>query len=390
MSNNWDFSSLGNHITLQRGFDLPSHKRIEGKVPVVSSSGITGYHSEAKINGPGVVTGRYGTIGKVFYIEKEFWPLNTTLFVKDFKGNDPKFISYLLQTINYGSVNAKSSVPGINRNDLHEIKVKVPSTSIQKRIANILGDLDNKIDINKRINQTLDDMAMALYEHWFANFIPFKDGEFENSELGLIPKGWKAKKVKDVIELKLGGTPSRRKPEYWGGDIPWINSGKVNEFRIVSPSEYITEEGLRKSATKLLPKKTTVLAITGATLGQISRLEIEACANQSVIGLLENELFSSEFIYLWLNYVIDELLKQQTGGAQQHINKGNVGDLYIILPENKIINEFKNIIEPLFEQISANCLENEKLKQIRDYLLPRLMSGEIKLVEAEKNIVEVL
>lgn len=144
MVNNWKKCALGDAITLQRGFDLPKYNRSPGKVPIISSSGTSDYHSEAKVNAPGVVTGRYGTIGQVFYIEEDFWPLNTTLYVKDFKGNDPLFISYFLRTIDFESCSDKSSVPGVNRNDLHRIKILLPPPDEQKAIAHILSTLDDK------------------------------------------------------------------------------------------------------------------------------------------------------------------------------------------------------------------------------------------------------
>ncbi len=151
MPRNWSRCNLGDAIVLQRGFDLPRQEREPGKIPIVSSSGISGVHSKAKVAAPGVVTGRYGTIGQVFYVEEDFWPLNTTLYVKDFKGNDPHFISYLLQTIDFQSCSDKSSVPGVNRNDLHRIIVDIPGLSAQQAIAHILGTLDDKIDLNQRM-----------------------------------------------------------------------------------------------------------------------------------------------------------------------------------------------------------------------------------------------
>jgi type I restriction enzyme S subunit len=175
----------------------------------------------------------------------------------------------------------------------------------------------------------------------------------------------------------LGGTPSRAKSEYWNGDIPWINSGEVNKYRIVEGSEYITELGLKKSATKLLPKKTTVLAITGATLGQVSLLEIEACANQSVIGILENEKMPYEFIYPLIVNDIDKIILNQTGGAQQHINKDNVESHNIIIPTDEVMAKYKAIQAPLFETIANNCLESARLAALRDTLLPKLMKGEV-------------
>ena len=131
---------LGDVLTLQRGFDLPAAQRSLGSVPVVSSSGVTGFHSEAKVRGPGVVIGRYGTLGEVHFMQEDFWPLNTSLYVKDFRGNDVRFCSYLLRTVSVVGTSAAAAVPGVNRNVLHEMPVRCPPLTEQRRIASILGE----------------------------------------------------------------------------------------------------------------------------------------------------------------------------------------------------------------------------------------------------------
>ncbi|MCK4501641.1 MAG: restriction endonuclease subunit S, partial [Desulfuromonadales bacterium] len=149
MGSEWYQKLLGDVIELKRGYDLPKKQRKVGKVPIISSAGVTDTHIEAKVKGPGVVTGRYGTIGEVFFSENDFWPLNTTLYVRDFKGNDEKFIYYFLKTIDYQQYSDKAAVPGVNRNHIHMAVVIVPSSiTEQKAIAYILGTLDDKIELN--------------------------------------------------------------------------------------------------------------------------------------------------------------------------------------------------------------------------------------------------
>jgi len=173
MTGSWSTKSLGEVLTLQRGFDLPTQDRERGVVPVVSSSGVSGFHSQARTRAPGVVTGRYGTIGEVHFIREDFWPLNTTLFVKDFKGNDERFVYYLLKSLDFSSFSDKSSVPGVNRNHLHQMMVQVPARVAEQRaIAHILGTLDDKIELNRRMNQTLEEIARALFKSWFVDFDP--------------------------------------------------------------------------------------------------------------------------------------------------------------------------------------------------------------------------
>lgn len=258
----------------------------------------------------------------------------------------------------------------------------------QQAITDILSKLDAKIELNNKMNKSLEAIGQTIFKRWFVDFefpnekgklYKSSGGKMIESELGTIPEGWKISKIGSELKTVLGGTPDRTKPEYWNGNINWINSGKVNEFRITSSSEKITQEGLDKSATKILPKHTTVLAITGATLGQVSRLEIDTCANQSVIGIIENEKIPSEFIYLLIKEEIENIISHQTGGAQQHINKNNVDNYEFLLPPNNLLEDYKRRVSPMFKQIAKNCFENQTLAQIRDFLLPKLMSGEIRV-----------
>ncbi|MEB4591841.1 restriction endonuclease subunit S, partial [Candidatus Thiothrix sp. Deng01] len=164
----WEVRALGDLITLQRGYDLPTQARVVGNTPIISSSGISGFHDEPKENPPGVVTGRYGTIGEVFYIAEPYWPLNTTLFVKDFKGNNPRFIAYLLECLNLKEMNAAGAVPGVNRNHLHKIKTKAPtSRDTQDKISAIVTAYDDLIENNLQRIKLLEEMAQITYEEWF-------------------------------------------------------------------------------------------------------------------------------------------------------------------------------------------------------------------------------
>lgn len=255
--------------------------------------------------------------------------------------------------------------------------INLPDLETQEKIVKILSQIDKKIETTIKINKNLDELCHSLFKYYFIDFIPFCDDDFIDSDIGEIPKEWSITTVGNILDCKLGGTPSRSNESYWGGSIAWINSGKVNDFRIIEPSEYITEKGLKKSATKLLPAKTTVIAITGATLGQISLLEIDSCANQSVIGIIPNINYPYEFVYPLISSILIDLLKHQTGGAQQHINKNNVESFKIICPPAEIISEYKTIVSPIYSKISDNCFEIEKLQKLRDTLLPKLMSGEI-------------
>ncbi|HCX10531.1 MAG TPA: restriction endonuclease subunit S, partial [Hyphomonas sp.] len=193
----WRKCELGDVIELKRGYDLPSRLRTGGEFPLISSSGRSDTHDQSKVSGPGVVTGRYGTIGQVFYIEEDFWPLNTTLYVRDFKGNNPRFIYYFLQGLNWESFNDKSGVPGVNRNDVHRAIVSIADQDTQKAIVGVLSSIDDKIELNRRTNETLEAMAQAIFRDWFVDFGPVHrkmQGETDPTAIlgGLIERSAKA------------------------------------------------------------------------------------------------------------------------------------------------------------------------------------------------------
>ena len=377
----WKEVRLGDILNFRRGHDLPHSAMKPGNIPVAGSNGVIGYHDTATPIKPILTIGRSGNVGKPYFYE-EAWAHNTTLYVDDFKGNDPKFLYYLCQTMPFANFGGGSAVPTLNRNHIHPLETKIPvKVEDQRRIASILSSLDRKIELNNKINADLEEMAQAIFKNWFVDFEPFKDGKFVDSELGMIPEGWKVGTLGEFCKCLLGGTPSRSKEEYWNGEVNWINSGEINKFRILEASEKITELGLAKSATKLLPKKTTVLAITGATLGQVSLLEIDTCANQSVIGVLENAEVPYEYIYPFIKDRIEMLIQHQTGGVQQHINKDNVESLIFLLPAINVLEDYISLVSPMYKRIESQCFENLYLSTLRDTLLPRLMSGELEVPE---------
>ena len=298
--------------------------------------------------------------------------------IVDLQLYDNKFLYYFLSS-KQGQEEIKKGIIGSSQPKLpiYNIeKFEIPEISLdsQKKIVSVLETIDKKININEKINDNLESQLLLIYKSWFIDLEPFNK---------ILPDDWGSSPLGEKCSCLLGGTPSRNKPEFWNGTIPWINSGKVNSFRIIEPSEYITVLGLEKSATKLLPAKTVVIAITGATLGQVSLLEIDSCANQSVVGILQNEEIPYEFIYPFIKFKINELISHQTGGAQQHINKQNVENIIIQIPSKNVMKKYINTVSPMYELIENICIENQKLLQLRNTLLPKLISGELDISDIE-------
>jgi type I restriction enzyme S subunit len=257
-----------------------------------------------------------------------------------------------------------TTIPNVPLKGLRDYTLNLPPLPEQTAIGEVLSSLDDKIDLLHRQNKTLEQLAETLFRQWFV----------EKAK-----ESWEVSTIGKQLTTVLGGTPSTTMPEYWDGDIPWINSGEVNRFRIDRPTRYITKLGLDKSNTKLLPKGTTVIAITGATLGQISLLEIDTCANQSVVGIIPNDKLGKSFVFFWVKFKLPDILLNETGGAQPHINKNDVNEVELVMPPDELLKSKAPILDDYFCKITQNTHQIRTLTKLRDTLLPKLMSGEVSL-----------
>ena len=309
----WTDCELGDVVTLKRGHDLPNDRRIDGDIPVVSSSGITGWHNEARAEPPGVVTGRYGTIGEVFYLDRPYWPLNTALYAIDFHGNDPKFVAYFLrnQLKNYQS--EKAAVPGVDRNVLHKIKVRCPDPQAQERIVSILSAYDDLIENNRRRIGLLEQAARLIYREWFVH-LRFPGHEAAKIVDGL-PEGWSRGVIADLFDTSSGGTPSRKNDGFFGGSINWLKTQELQNCFIFETDEKITEDGLKHSSAKMFPENTVIVAMYGATIGQLAILAHPSSTNQACCALLpKREAADYLFAYCLMEHSA-KMLKDLGQGA---------------------------------------------------------------------------
>lgn len=356
----WDRKPLGEVLTLKRGYDLPSRLRTPGPVPVVSSSGVTGSHNEAKVTAPGVVTGRYGTLGKVFFMDRDFWPLNTTLYVEDFQGTDPRFANYFLQTIGVERYSGASAVPGVDRNVLHRIDVDVPPVSTQRKIAGVLSLYDHLIDNNTRRIETLKEMAQAIYREWFVNFrFPgHKDVELVESELGPIPEGWEVRKLGEVMELSYG--KGLRKADRVDGEIPVYGSSGVidshNEALVEGPGIVVGRKG---------------------NVGSVYWVQGGFCPIDTTYYVVTD---------LPLRYVYFDLQYQgfvNSDAAVPGLNRNQAYSLPFLVPPLGLTERFDVMVAKMFEMIRALQRINGVLSEARDLLLPKLISGEIDVTDLD-------
>lgn len=391
---------LGDLINLKRGYDLPENQRRPGPYPVISSAGVTGYHDEYMVEGKGVVTGRYGTLGEMYYVDGKYWPHNTALYVTTFKGNDPKYIYYLLSCLGRIRTSDKSAVPGVNRNELHEIAVPaIVDENQQEKIAAVLSALDAKIDCNNRINAELEAMAKTLYDYWFVQFdFPFDfaqdrpdaNGKPYKSSSGKmvynpslkreIPAGWQDSNILAVADLLGGGTPTKKKPEYWGGDIPFFTptdaNGTIFKF---STADYITGEGLKGSSTKRFGKNTVFITARGS-VGKLVLAGVDMAMNQSCYALRAKAGISHTYLFFLAKELIHHLQVKSSGSVFDSIVSNDIELTTLAIPDSAVVEKFAAVVEPAFERIANNTKENQHLTQLRDWLLPMLMNGQVQVV----------
>lgn len=431
MGSEWLHQTLGDLVELKRGYDLPKRLREEGLTPIISSSGISDYHSQPKIKSPGVITGRYGTIGEVFYSDVDFWPLNTTLYVRDFKGNDPKFIYYFLKTIPYQQYNDKAAVPGLNRNHLHMAEVVSPTDiKEQRHIAHILSVLDNKIQLNRQTNQTLEQMAQALFKSWFVDFDPVIDNalaaghpipdelqaraqrrqqqlakpghqplpddvlqlfpnEFEETEeLGWVPKGWEAGTLGSIANA-LSGFAFKSKDFIEEGEAV-IKIKNINSDRTVDITDVnrVSVQVALLAERFLLTDGDIVMAMTGATVGKFGIIVTEAdegyFLNQRVCKLSSKAEGGNVFVYSALNKpgVEEGIIDSAQGSAQPNISASAILSTPMVIPPKALIDLFSKQMEHSYTRRITLKKQDYKLTKLRDTLLPKLISGELRLPES--------
>jgi type I restriction enzyme S subunit len=289
---------------------------------------------------------------------------------------------------------------GVDLLSLNKYPIELPDLLTQQKIAAVLSALDDKIELNNRINAELEQMAKTLYDYWFVQFdFPDKSGKSYKSSGGKmvynevlkreIPEGWEVKKIKNIANTGSGGTPkSIEKIYYENGSIPWINSGELNNPFIVGTSNFITELGMQNSSAKLFPANTILMAMYGATAGKTSIISFEATTNQAICAVMPFEkewLYYTKFV---LNNMYQYLINLSTGSARDNLSQDKIKELDIIRPKQEILKRYSEIVSPLFNKIKNNLQQNQELSSLRDWLLPMLMNGQVRVDTLSDQVSE--
>jgi type I restriction enzyme S subunit len=280
------------------------------------------------------------------------------------------------------SLKTGTSQPYISLGALRDLQILVPKNNlVLNKIVSILSSIDEKIENNIQTNLILESIASTLFKEWFTNFnYPNADERRKHSAFGEIPSAWNIGTLGDIYKTTSGGTPSRAKPEYYeNGTIGWVKSKELNNTFIIETEEKITEDALKNSSAKNLPIHSVLIAMYGATVGEIGITTKEFTCNQAICSFLPNTNYPFSFIYNFLMQNKQDIISQAVGSAQQNISQQLLLQYKLVIPPPELVQEFHKIVFPLYQKIHDNIEEDETLRELRDNLLPKLMSGQIDI-----------
>lgn len=392
----WTDAKLEDLAFFQRGFDITKKQQKPGDVPVVSSSGINSFHNESKLDGPGVIIGRKGTLGTVHFINRPYWPHDTTLWVRDFKGNNPRFVYYFLQVMGFERFDVGGANPTLNRNHIHALPIRKPSKQMQDRIVKVLSSYDGLIQNNRRRIALLEEASKQLYKEWFVRFrFPgHEHTRLVDSPLGNIPKGWQVVETQEIQANKkyaLNGGPFGSKlgtKDYVENGVPVIRGANIGGSSRFTTDDfvYVSEHKADTLASNLAHPGDLIFTQRG-TLGQVGMIPKKCpferfIVSQSQMKLTVNEeLVEREYVYQFFNspVVVQRILNHSITSGVPHINLTTLREFKLLLPPRELQAEFAGVVSGYDDFIENTTERNKLLAEARDLLLPRLMSGEVEV-----------
>ncbi len=334
-----------------------------GLYPVIGGNGIRGYANESNFKGECAVIGRQGAYcGNVRFFEGEAFMTEHAVVVVGNELTDTRFLAYLLSLMNLGNLSAQSAQPGLSVQTLSKQIIRLPSIKYQRHISAVIKSFDDKIDCNRRINDNLEQQAQALFKSWFVDFEPFKNGEFVESELGMIPKKWKVGKLGELCQFKRGKNLLSK--DAVDGGVPVVAGG-------LEPSCYHNVSNTKSPVV--------TISGSGANAGFMRMYHQEVWASDC--SFIDSSCDNLLFVYCFLAANRRLLRHAQTGAVQPHVKPADIHDFDVVIPPADVIEDFQYVIAPSIETKGKNEQESRRLAQLRDTLLPRLMSGELKVNE---------
>ncbi|MEX5700859.1 restriction endonuclease subunit S [Escherichia coli] len=372
----WIKTKLGEIVILNYGKALKAQDRNAGSIPVYSSGGLTGWHNKALINEQGIIIGRKGTVGKAYLTYGPFWCIDTAYYILPNPSKyDFVFLFYLLKTLGLEELNEDSAVPGLNRDTAYSQEILLPSLPEQKAIASVLSSLDDKIDLLHRQNKTLESMAETLFRQWF----------IEDAQIH-----WTEKKLSSFGSIICGKTPSKKNSLYFGNDVPFLKipdmHGKVFVFK---STDNLSFAGEHSQSKKTIPPGSICVSCI-ATVGLVCITDVSMQTNQQINSIIPNKEYYKYFLYLLMKSMDDELNNLASGGtATLNLNTGDFSNITFLSPSENELKIFHQSISSLFDKLKFNSKQINIIENLRDTLLPKLMSGEVQVQYVEEAIASV-
>ncbi|CAM8232916.1 MULTISPECIES: restriction endonuclease subunit S [Enterobacteriaceae] len=372
----WIKTKLGEIVILNYGKALKAQDRNAGSIPVYSSGGLTGWHNKALINEQGIIIGRKGTVGKAYLTYGPFWCIDTAYYILPNPSKyDFVFLFYLLKTLGLEELNEDSAVPGLNRDTAYSQEILLPSLPEQKAIASVLSSLDDKIDLLHRQNKTLESMAETLFRQWF----------IEDAQIH-----WTEKKLSSFGSIICGKTPSKKNSLYFGNDVPFLKipdmHGKVFVFK---STDNLSFAGEHSQSKKTIPPGSICVSCI-ATVGLVCITDVSMQTNQQINSIIPNKEYYKYFLYLLMKSMGDELNNLASGGtATLNLNTGDFSNITFLSPSENELKIFHQSISSLFDKLKFNSKQINIIENLRDTLLPKLMSGEVQVQYVEEAIASV-
>ena len=366
----WKEDVLGNVLEVKYGKD---HKKLaDGQYPVYGSGGLMRYVDSILYDGPSILIPRKGTLNNIMFVDSPFWTVDTMFWsIINTDKVDPKFLFYSICKRDFASMNVGSAVPSMTVNILNDIQISYPKNiSDQRRIASILSSLARKIELNNKINADLEEMAQAIFKNWCVDFEPFKDSKFVDSELGMIPEGWKVGGLFDIAEI----FDKKRKP--LSGNVREKMDKIYPYYGATSCMDYV-DDYIFDGIYTLIGEDGSVVKENG--LPYMQYVWGKMWVNNHAHILQGKNGYSTEMIHALLSITNIKFLV--TGAVQAKLSQGNMQKILVAIPPKNVLDEIRPVIDNLYSKIRINTDENSRLSLLRDTLLPRLMSGELEVPE---------
>jgi type I restriction enzyme S subunit len=402
----------GELVSLEYGRSLRNYSAAQGAVRVYGSNGPIGWTDAAPLgSGPGVILGRKGAYRGVEYSRGPFFVIDTAYFLQPRVPVDMRWLYFAVRAAKLGEIDDGSPIPSTTRSAVYVQDAKVPPLAEQRAIARILGALDDKIELNRQMNETLEALARALFQSWFVDFDPVRakmrgeqpvgmdaataalfPSRLVQTEHGEVPEGWTTREIGQAVTVVGGSTPSTERADFWDGPHAWVRPKDLSNLStpvLLNTERTITDAGLATISSKLLPINSVLLS-SRAPIGYLAINRMPVAINQGFIGMVCDGPLPPSYVLRWTESQLETIKGRAGGTTFPEISKGAFRPLPVLVPSSGAVNAFERRAAPLMERVAANEVESKTLAATRDLLLPRLLSGELRVPDAERLVAEAV